>query len=122
MIDGRMHPEDLERLADLIADRLAERLSSSPPTAALVDVKALASLLGVSADFVYEHARELGGVKLGSGPRAPWRFDVQTARDAMASRSPKSPASPPRRSRRRRPAKTPSGVPLLAIRGEEPYS
>jgi hypothetical protein len=116
----RLHPADLEQIADLVADRLAQRLGSSSPTPALVDVKALASLLGVSTDYVYEHARELGGLKLGDGPRAPWRFDVQAARDAMASRSPESPSPPPRRRRRRRPAKTPSGVPLLAIRGEEP--
>lgn len=52
--------------------------SESPktPRAALVDVQTVAEYLGVSTDYVYEHADELGVKRLGSGPRAPLRFDL----------------------------------------------
>jgi hypothetical protein len=117
-----MHPADLERLADLVADRLAERLGDVTPQApagALVDVKAIAATLSVSPDFVYAHAAELGGVKLADSPRAPWRFDVQRAREAMAERGtygPTSPSLPPRHRRRTAETTTTSGgSPLLPI-------
>jgi hypothetical protein len=51
---------------------------------ALVDASALAEALGVSRDYVYEHADQLGAVQLGDGPKARKRFDVDTARAALA--------------------------------------
>jgi hypothetical protein len=50
----------------------------------LVDAATLAVELGVSRDFVYEHAVELGALKLGSGPKARLRFDPVAARAALA--------------------------------------
>jgi hypothetical protein len=83
----RLHPEDLERLAELVADRLADRLGQGSGVPALADVKALAAALGVSADFIREHAAELGGFRIADTPRAPWRFDVGEARRRMAARA-----------------------------------
>jgi hypothetical protein len=37
----------------------------------------LADWLGVERSFVYEHADELGALRLGTGPRARLRFDVE---------------------------------------------
>jgi hypothetical protein len=51
----------------------------------LIDANALAIELGVSRDFVYEHANELGVLRLGSGPKARLRFDPAVARGALAS-------------------------------------
>jgi hypothetical protein len=111
-----MHPDDLERLAELVADRIAERLTA-PASAPqeLLDVKALAKALGVSPTWVYDHAGELGGIKLGRGPKARWRFDIAVARDRMRT-DPE--ASHARRQRaRRHVAQTSKGVPLLPIGG-----
>ncbi len=109
----RLHPDDLERLAELVAEHLA---GDARPSGGLVDVRAVAALLGVSTDFVYSHARELGGIKLADSPRAPWRFDVDRAREVMAART-AAPAECLTLPRRQRSTKTTtsSGVPLLPI-------
>jgi phage tail tape-measure protein len=113
---ARMHPDDLRDLADLVADRLA-RLAPGP-VAGVVDAKQLAAMLGVTPGFVYEHSAELGAMRLGDGPRARLRFDVQRAREAMTMRAPATP-EPPRRRSRRPPSATSSSAPLLPIRGGE---
>ena len=41
-----------------------------------MDVDTVARYLSVSRDFVYAHAVELGGRKLGTSPKAPWRFSL----------------------------------------------
>ena len=52
--------------------------------APLVDANELARLLSVSRDYVYEHADELGALRLSNGPRARLRFDPDVARAALA--------------------------------------
>lgn len=42
----------------------------------LVDAACVAERLGVSRDFVYAHAEELGVRRLGSGPRPRLRFNL----------------------------------------------
>jgi predicted DNA-binding transcriptional regulator AlpA len=42
-----------------------------------VDAAAVAAVLGVERSWVYEHADELGARRLGSGPRARLRFDLE---------------------------------------------
>jgi hypothetical protein len=59
----------LDMLADRLADRLAARLSPVESPEALVDAREVARLTGKTRRWVYEHARELGGVPLGTGPR-----------------------------------------------------
>lgn len=115
--------ELLEPLADLIVARLATRLEAGEscirnqgaeaPTGAekgsvgvsghkarLVDAEVVASALGVSRECVYTHAKELGGHRIGNGPRGRLRFDLDQALAAWTSRSsskeshqPKSPAA-----------------------------
>jgi hypothetical protein len=120
----RMHPDDLEVLADLVADRLAERLAPAPAAAGhLADVKTVAAVLGVSADFVRENAVELGGFRISESARAPWRFDVAVARERMAVRAASERSrrraipdrETPRRPASRRQARAAGQV--LAIRG-----
>jgi hypothetical protein len=74
---------DVEAIAEATAARLAEIVGSGPMTFALVDAKQLAHELGVSLDYVYAHAIELGGMRLGSGPKARIRFDLDRARQAL---------------------------------------
>jgi hypothetical protein len=61
---------DVEAIAEATATRLAEIVRSAPGTFALVDARQLAKDLGVSLDYVYAHATELGAMRLGSGPKA----------------------------------------------------
>jgi hypothetical protein len=70
--------ELVERL-EAVADRL-ERLVPHPDAPEqLVDAAAVAAALGVSRDYVYDHADDLGGVRLGDGPRPRLRFDLRQA-------------------------------------------
>lgn len=103
-----------EHLADLLLDR---------PSVRLVDAATLATALGVSRDFVYAHASELGGERIGSGPRGRLRFDFDRALAAWTtcSRSkgsptpnPPAPTDDPARRGRQRMGSRPE---LLPIRG-----
>jgi hypothetical protein len=66
-------------------------------TFALVDARQLATELGVSTDYVYSHASELGAMRLGVGPKARIRFDVDRARQALEARTPGPNGRPHRR-------------------------
>lgn len=48
-------------------------------SAGLVDAAGLATYLGVSREWVYDHAEQLGARKLGDGPRPRLRFDIADA-------------------------------------------
>ncbi len=78
---------DVEAIAEATATRLAEIVSSAPGTFALVDARQLARDLGVSLDYVYAHATELGAMRLGSGPKARIRFDLDRAWQALEART-----------------------------------
>jgi hypothetical protein len=71
----RLDDDQLERLADLIAERLRD---APPARGPLVDARELARLLGVSRSSVYEHARDLGAIRIG-GERGRLRFDPAVA-------------------------------------------
>jgi hypothetical protein len=62
----------------------ADSQTRQEPRAPLVDVGALAAELGVSRAYVYEHADELGALRLGKGPKAPLRFDPVAVRAALS--------------------------------------
>jgi hypothetical protein len=83
-------------------------------------------VLGVSRQWVYEHAEELGGQRIGSGKRPRWRFDLTVARAAGSCSSSKpsqvenasaeaESESAPQRRRRRLPSHRPQPT-VLAIR------
>ena len=71
-------------LAQTIAERTAALLQSNTPTGAkqLVSAAEVANELGVGRQWVYEHAAELGAVRLGDGPRGRLRFDLEAVRAA----------------------------------------
>src|SRR5262245_34567361 len=50
----------------------------------LVDPQELAQILGVTRDYVYRHAGDLGGVRLSSGPRARLRFNPALALERLS--------------------------------------
>jgi hypothetical protein len=84
MVERILTDGDVEAIAEATAARLAEIVSAG--TFALVDARQLARDLGVSLDYVYAHATELGAMRLGSGPKARIRFDLDRAREALEAR------------------------------------
>lgn len=110
-------------LVDAIAERVGEMLHDEAPHGRLVDAATVARALGVSRDCVYAHAAELGGERIGDGPRGRLRFDLDYALAAWTSRSESGRSrqgkAPAQRqiSRRARSPRMGSGVELLPIRG-----
>ena len=103
VLDGRrpergltLSPGDVEAIAEATATKLAEFIAERSKTFGLVGPRELAEGLGVSLDYVYAHATELGAMRLGSGPKARIRFDLDGARRALEAR-----AERPRRQRGR---------------------
>jgi hypothetical protein len=75
---------ELRALVAALVERLdGGEMDSSGSSPRLVDASELAAALGVSRRYVYEHAGELGAVKLGTGRQPRLRFDVEAARAAM---------------------------------------
>ena len=77
---------------DDLAERIATRLLASNALSPrqrphLVDAYELAARLNVSRDTIYQHAKELGGQRIGDGPRGRLRFDLDRAFEAWTSRS-----------------------------------
>jgi hypothetical protein len=114
----------LDRLAELIADRVAGRLGGLMPGHAqpepLVDAAEIARLHGKTRSWVYEHAGELGAARLGSGPRpriafSPARVAERLEKIEKPATTPLPEPSPPRR-RRQRTGRTATGAPLLHVR------
>ena len=66
--------EQLDRLADRVAIRLA---AAKPPPKPMLTVEDVCATFQVSRAWVYENAGRLGGCKLGTGERAPLRFDSE---------------------------------------------
>jgi hypothetical protein len=97
---------------EAIARRVAELVGKAP---GLVDAQSVAAELSVEREWVYAHARELGAVRLGDGPKARLRFDPRSVRErvtALAAQPDSPPPDKPRRRRSRRPP-TPPGVKLI---------
>jgi hypothetical protein len=76
----RLAPEQLERLASLVAERLGVVSGRSE----LVDAAELARMLGTSRAWVYRNAARLGARRLGDGVRGRLRFDLEAARAATS--------------------------------------
>jgi len=113
------------RVVELLEAR--RDLGSSPR---LVDAATLSSMLGVCRSTVYEHADELGAVRLGGGAKPRLRFDPERAKAAV-SRSESARSQPvlasadgqtavgERRGRRRLPNGLPKTGSVLAIRASK---
>jgi len=95
---------------EAVATRVAALLRTDQFSAELVDATEIARRFGVSRDFVYGHADDLGAVRLGDGPRARLRFDPAKVGRALR-KPPEKPAPQPRRRRTQRNSS------LLPVRG-----
>lgn len=98
--------EDIEAVAQRVVELL---MADALPTPVIVDARTLAARLRVSRDFVYRHARELGGVALTAGEKPRWRFDVSKALQAHER------ITDPALVRAPRHCSTHSSIPLLPV-------
>jgi hypothetical protein len=118
--------ELLDRVADLVADRVVERLApylgtSGAPQKGLVDASEVARMAGRSRRWVYEHAGVLGAVPLGGGLRPRLGFHPARVREFLDRSVAKPEPHPmpqyvtPRRRKPRAPSPT-----YLELAGEAP--
>ena len=83
----RLDAETIEAIAGQTAARVMEMLQGQARSHDLVDAARLAQALGVSRDTVYAHVTELGGRRIGAGPRGRLRFDLDAALERWTCRS-----------------------------------
>jgi hypothetical protein len=74
-------PATLQAIAREVANLLRE------PTG-LMTVREAAMMLGVSPEWIYEHADDLGVIRLGDGERPRLRFDPAVVRQRIAPATP----------------------------------
>lgn len=77
----------IEAIARRVVELLRDELQSRAVSARLMTAEQVADHLGVSRSWVYEHAQDLGAIKLGPGPKAPLRFDVFKATASFTVRN-----------------------------------
>ena len=82
---------------EALARRLVELLREEGFGPVLVGPAELARRLGVSEDYVYRHAEELGVIRLGLGPKSPLRFDPVAVIARLRARAGEEPLTPQRR-------------------------
>ncbi len=107
--------EFVERVADLLTDRVVERLApylgaGDAPPEGLIDASEVARIAGRTRRWVYEHAGVLGAVPLGSGERPRLGFHPARVRNYL-SRSvanPEPQPTPQHATPRQRKPRTPS--------------
>ncbi len=80
-VSVELSPQSIERIAVRVARLLEERRGDAGPE--LIAAGELARRLGVERPWVYRHRELLGGMRIGAGPRARWRFDYRRSVEAM---------------------------------------
>lgn len=86
----RLADETIEQLADRVADLIADRAptpsnapSATATPAGLLSAAQVSAWWGVERGWVYQHADQLGAIRLGAGRRPRLRFDPDRVRRAM---------------------------------------
>lgn len=103
--------EDIESIAARVAELLREQMPLS--ASRLADAAEVARELGVDRDWVYAHAHELGGTRLG-GDRGRLRFDLaRIRRDLACPAGTRSRPAATRRPRRQPPTRRRGDVELI---------
>jgi hypothetical protein len=97
-------------LVDVIAQRVLELLGDrNGDEIQLLTVAQVARRFQVHPSWVYANARRLGALRLGTGPKAPLRFDPRRVALAVEDSPPSG-----RRPRERTPAREAAGAPRPA--------
>jgi hypothetical protein len=104
-------------LVEAIARRVAELLRGELlPASRLLTPSEVAERFAVSRTWVYEHADDLGAIRLGEGPKARIRFDGDVVTRALRCHEPPD-ADEPAPGCRADPANPRTTPPLLPIYG-----
>ena len=74
-------PQAVEQVAQRVAQLVQHKHLQGQPE--LITAGELARRLRVQRPWVYKHRHLLGGQRIGDGPKAPWRFDLETATQAL---------------------------------------
>jgi excisionase family DNA binding protein len=116
-----LSPERFEELRQLQNVKGVLHLPNVQAPTHLLSTEEVAKRIGMSRDYVYRHAEELGGQKFGS----QWRFPPErpNSQTSVILRSPKQGEANRQTSATPRPRRiTKAGkAPLLEVRGEAPY-
>lgn len=105
-----LDPKDIDAIAARLADLLERPVGGRAPKG-LATAKEVAACLGVAREWVYANQERLGAIRLGDGPKARLRFDLERTAEALRA---ESASQGPRRARRvRRTSLLPAGVELL---------
>jgi hypothetical protein len=75
-------PQAVEQVAHRVAQLLGDERQQAEPR--LLSAGELARYLRVERPWIYKHRHLLGGQRIGDGPKAPWRFELDTARRRLA--------------------------------------
>jgi len=76
----QLAPESIEALAQRIVE-----LELASEAVQFIDATEVAHRFGVSRDWVYAHAKELGAIRVGEGSRPRLRFDLKKVRERFGS-------------------------------------
>lgn len=114
----RLDGKDIEAIAERVVERLTEQ-TKAPGTIGLASAAQVAKLYGVTPSWVYANKTRLGAVKLGDGPRARLRFDLERVEEELLPRRGSQPQPPRRKRGRPRRSLLPPGVELLNGRGRQ---
>jgi hypothetical protein len=124
--EALVEAEFLDRVADLLADRVVERLApylgaSGIRPEGLVDASEVARIAGRSRHWVYEHAGMLGAVPLGDGQRTRLGFHPARVREYLSRSVANSERRPvPRYAAPRRRKPRAAALAYLEFPGETP--
>jgi hypothetical protein len=121
-----LDPDALELLAQRIAELLAERLAPKPSatqrSGRLLSAREVSEWWGVSRGWVYEHASELGAVRIGEGERPRLRFDPDLVSERLDRPPSTRPAAPQAARRAPRSPRIRRDPRRLAFRGDPELS
>jgi hypothetical protein len=125
---AELSEETMEQIAQRVAQLLRHQLSGEMEPARLVDATTVARRYGLTRQWVYEHAHELGAIRLGNGGRPRLRFDLKRVAEALAQDSQHRPSAARRTvaqryTRRGRPrAQAPPDVSLIPIKSRSAWA
>lgn len=86
-LDATLVDAIAQRVLELLAGddrKAARRIAHDATSTSSLTVADIAALYGVSRSWVYAHQRELGAMRLGSGPRPRLRFNANLVAAAIA--------------------------------------
>jgi hypothetical protein len=80
-VEVNLTPEAVARIAAQVAQQLQNGQASSKQD--MLSAGELALKLKVERPWVYRNRHLLGGIRLGNGPKARWRFDYEQALESL---------------------------------------